>query len=103
MIALEIIRLIISPMPMERRPGFLSSGINLHAVNASNELSFHESLTNHNLRANFAISLHKFLLLSPNEAEVNIRLHPTASKFEGPDAPFIWLAILLINSHSIVS
>ena len=88
---LPVIHLRISPVPIGRKPRFLSRGVSLHATNASN---FCVILT---------IALHKSEELSPIFLLVRIVLHPSSSIAEGPEPPFVFSAAFLTDSSVMFS
>ena len=52
-------------------------------------------------RATLAIDWQRLSELSPKELFSSIRLHPSASKFEGPEPPFVRRVAFLIVSTFI--
>ena len=95
------IRLVTSPMPIGHTPGFLLSGMSLHATIASRVLGSRYSVTNS--RAKVASwtrsSLFSFLYI----LLVGRRGYCSASSREGPPAPFVMLADLKTIVSSISS
>ena len=93
---LVIVRLIIlritSSMPMGLTPGFLSKGINLHALYGSISSGLCSSLAN--FLAIFAIVFEISTDCCPKC--VKIRLHTFASRPDGPCDPCVLIAAFLI-------
>ena len=80
------------PIPIGPSPRFLSSSIDIHASNASNNddrssvvQSFFMTLAN---------DLHKSFELLPNWCDIKILSLPSASKPEGSAEPFVFLNLL---------
>ena len=86
-IILPTIRLSISPTPIGRIPGFLSKGIRQHAKYASRDES--SIVVVHIFLANDAMAFLRSSPAKPYTLDVKIRLHPSASRPEGPEPPFI--------------
>ena len=87
-----IILRITSPMPMGLTPGFLSKGINLHALYGSISSGFSSSV------ANFLAILAIVFEISTDCCPkcVRIRLHSFASRPDGPCDPCVLMAAFLI-------
>jgi len=95
MTAFPTIRRKTSPTPIGLRPGFLSNGINLHERKAS-MVSF---CSVQSFLATLAIDWQRLSELSPKELLSNIRLHPSESRFEGPEPPFVRSAAFLSSQR----
>ena len=90
--ALPVIRRSSSPIPIGLNPGFLSSGINLHARKAVKDSG--SSITSvARIFAKLAIDLHRSNPEFPNVFDPIILFHSSASSREGPAAPFDFKAI----------
>ena len=89
------IRRNISPIPIARRPGFLSKGIKRHAKNGSNDGD--RLSAEHSFLMASAMALHESVEL------VKILLHPLASSPDSPAPPLVLTAALFIKSASIES
>ena len=87
-----IILRITSTMPMGFTPGFLSKGINLHALYGSISSGFSSSV------ANFLAILAIVFEISTDCCPkcVRIRLHSFASRPDGPCDPCVLMAAFLI-------
>ena len=73
----------ISPTPMGRKPGFLSSGIKRHVRNTSREVECLLVLK----------VLHKSVELFPKLVDVNKCFQPSLSIPEGPAPPWVLAAV----------
>ena len=93
-----MIRLRISPIPIDLTPGSLSNGISQQAKILSSELSVLTCVLR--IRAILAIALHRSSHLMPNCCDESMRLHPSASRFEGPAAHFVLTAAFRMRSPS---
>ena len=91
-----------SPTPIGHNPGFLSKGINLQAVNALRDVVVSSS-SMQSLFINWANVLRKSVDDVPNTLQVKILRHPSASRPDGPDPPFINVAAFNIKDPSISS
>ena len=79
----------ISPIPIGRKPRFLSRGINLYAKNASKDSCW-------------SSTVHNFCIILKNCLLIRI-LHLSASVDEGLEPPIVFRAAFLTNSSVIFS
>ena len=91
-----------SPTPIGRNPGFLSKGINLQTVNASRDVVVSSS-SMQSLFISWANVLRKSVDDVQNTLEVKILRHPSASRSDGPDPPFVDVAAFKTKDSSISS
>ena len=97
--ALPMILLTVSPMPMGRTPGHLSKAMSRHATKADRPLGSTRFVLSH-------LATAARLSHSPVEAdlkEVQRRFHDAASKPDGPAVPSILKAVLRMSWPSILS
>ena len=97
-VALLIMRRIVSPIPIGRTPGFLSSGISLPATKALRYFGFTSDVLSFFAKsANASHSSAGFFL---NCFEQSILCQRSASPPDGPAAPFTFFAALKILKAS---
>ena len=97
--ALPMILRTVSSMPIGCKTGHLSRAMSLQATNADSLLGSTKLMLSR--LATDAIVSHNSVEADLNE--VRSCFHATASKFEGPAAPSILMAMLQINLPSICS
>ena len=89
------------PISIGRRPGFLSSGVNRHAKNASKDADWFSMLQIFLITS--ANPLYRSIELFPNRFDVKIRFQPSAPMSDGPEPPWALTAAFCIFSTSILS
>ena len=88
----------ISPIPIGKRPGFLSKGINRHAKNGSNDGERLSAV--HSFLMTSAMALHISVELVWNCFVIKTLLHSSASSPDGPAPPLVLTAALFTNCCS---
>ena len=99
--SLQAIRCRTSPMPIGRRPEFLSSGISRHARNASKDADWFSMLQIVSITS--ANALHIFIEIFTNCFHVKFRFQPSASMPDSPAPPWVLTTAFCIFSTSISS
>ena len=81
------------------RPGFLSRGTSLLAINVSSDVVLfgNSILLMWIYLIKSAIALQRLDVQQPNTFDVKIFLHPSASNPDGPDPPLVYTAAFLTN------
>ena len=97
----SVIRPRTSTISIGRRPGFLSSGINRHARNASKDADWFSMLKIFLITS--ANAFHRSRDLFPNCLDVKIHFQPSASVSDGIESPWVLTAAFYTFSTSILS
>ena len=94
-----------SPNTVGLKPDFLLRVINLHATKLSENAQslLFDMFVIHNFLMSSAIALRRSDVTVPKHDETIILRHPSASSHDGPEPPFVLIAVSFIRSSSMSS